>query len=137
MMLLFLCILSLLEGFCSQTYPSNVLLPTSAITAVSFACTGSPPLQWRVNNTTFHANSVTPPGIRFTVVENDGTLLDQTITVEQARVLSYNGIPFQCSTSGDSFSDVPIAFIIVYGLKFELNLHFDIVFSCRSPFRAR
>ena len=116
-MLLTLCVLWLLKTVCSQTYPGNVSLPSSAITAVSFNCSGSPPLRWKVNNTTFDANSITPPGISFTAVKNDGTILNQEITVEQARVLSYNGSSFQCSTHEDSFSGVPTAFIIVYGLK--------------------
>ena len=114
-----LCVLWLSKKVCrSQTYPSNVTLPTSAITAVSFTCSGSPPVRWRVNNTTFDAISITPPGMKFAVVKNDGTLLNQTIIVEQARVLSYNGSSFQCSTNEDSFSSVPTSFIIVYGTKF-------------------
>ena len=118
-MLLFLCILCLLEIVCSQTYPSNVLLPSSTIAAVSFTCTGSPPLRWRVNNTTFDVNSITPPGISF-VASSVGMQIYQALVVQEENVLSYNGSSFQCSTHGDSFSSVPTAFIIVYG-KFVID----------------
>ena len=115
-----LCVLWLLKTVCCQSYPSNVTLPTSAITAVSFTCTGGLPLKWKVNNTTFDANSAAPSGISL-ASSNDDTQSQQTVTVQEANVTIYNGSLFQCSTNGNSFSSVPTAFIIVYGTKFNFK----------------
>lgn len=113
-MLLRLCALCLLKVVCSQTYPSSVSLPSSAITAVSLTCSGGPPLKWKINNTTFDGNSIIPSGISL-VVKNDGVQVYQALTVQETNVLNYNASSFRCSTDGDNFNSVPTAFIIVYG----------------------
>ena len=105
---------------CSQSYPSNVLVPSTFInnTDVPLSCTGADPVQWRVNGTTFNPGS-SLPGLGFMVV-NDGSMITQTLTVQQAFVLSYNGTAFQCSTNGEDFSSVSTAHIIVYGKVIDM-----------------
>ena len=99
--------------YCQSSYPSSVYVPNNAISDVSFTCNGIPELEWRVNGTMLNFGNP-PPGISVMAVSN-GMLLSQTLTAQQASVLSYNGSSFQCTTKGDNFTSVPTAFIIVYG----------------------
>ena len=72
-------------------------------------------VEWRKNK----LNLGNPPaGINVKVV--GGQLVTQTVTIQKASVLTYNGISFQCSHGGESFNSVPTAFIIVYGKYFLL-----------------
>ena len=109
MMLLFLSLLTVVS---SQSYPSSVLVPITSISDVPLSCTGAPPVQWRVNGTLFNPGSPLP-GVGF-MVESNGSMITQMLTVRQAFVLNYNGTIFQCSTNGEDFSSVPIAFVTVY-----------------------
>ena len=114
---------SLLTVVCSQSssYPSCVLVPTTSYTDVSFSCAGAAPVQWRVNGTQFDPGAP-PPGLSFTApAVTNGSTITQTLTVRQEFVLRYNGIAFQCSTNGDNFSSVPIAFIKVYSKLLTLS----------------
>ena len=101
-------------GF-SQTYPTNVTVPSNAITGVSLRCSGVQPLNWSTNGTNFHVGNP-PVGINFEIVGGQpGT---QILTIQKESVLTFNGTSFQCTHGGESFSSVPTAFIIVYGKYF-------------------
>ena len=111
-MLALLAVFSVFKVICSQSYPSSVFVPRNAITAdVSFTCSGTPPIDWRVNGTLYQANIFSHPGVSVQQNGVGGIIL----TVHQRSVLDYNGSSIQCSTNGDNFSSVPTAFIIVYG----------------------
>ena len=113
-MLVALCIACLFKVVFCQSYPSSVYIPNNAISSVSFTCNGAAPLKWRVGGIVFDFGDPLSGIIGMTV--KDGMLLSQTLTVQQASVLSYNGSSFQCTTNGtDNFTSVPTAFIIVYG----------------------
>ena len=93
-------------------------MPNNTISDVSFTCSGIPNLEWKVNETLVNFGNP-PPGISVMSV-SDGMLNRQTLTVQQASVLSYNGSSLQCITNGDNFTSVPTAFIIVYGKHVQL-----------------
>ena len=109
---------SLFTAVCSQSYPSSVLVPSTSITDVPLSCTGAAPVKWRVNGTLYDS-SYSPPGL-ILMGDVNGSII-QTLTVEQAFILSYNGTAFQCSTNGDDFSIVPTALIIVYSKLLTLS----------------
>ena len=97
----------------SQSYPSSAYIPANAVSAVSFTCSGTPPLKWKVNGVLYDfGNPIS--GISGTVT--DGMPLSQTLTVQNTSVVTLNGSSFQCTTKGDNFTSVPTAFIIVYGI---------------------
>ena len=109
-----LCVFCLFKVVYSQSYPSSAYIPTNAISAASFTCSGTAPLEWKVNGSLFNfGNHI--PGINSGTV-TDGMLLIQTLIVQQTSVLTFNGSSFQCTTNGDNFTSVPTAFIIVYGI---------------------
>ena len=111
-MLVLLSLFCVFKVICSQSYPSSVFVPSNAITtAVSFTCSGTPPILWQVNGTLYQANLFSHPGV-FILPNTDGSL---TLTVQQESVLDYNGSSIRCSINRDNFSSVPTAFIIVYG----------------------
>ena len=86
MLLALLVVLCLFSSGYSQTYPSSVLIPSDAITDVSFTCnvsTGIP--EWRVNGTVLHFGNI-PLGFTTTSLNEMPEL-----TVEKTSVLRYNG----------------------------------------------
>ena len=109
-----LCFFCLFKVVYSQSYPSSAYIPINAISAASFTCNGTPPLDWKVNGSLYDFRHPIP-GINSGSVTN-GMLLSQTLTVQQTSVLTFNGSSFQCTTKGDNFTSVPTAFIIVYGI---------------------
>ena len=109
-----LCVFCLFKVVYSQSYPSSAYIPANAISAASFTCNGTPPLKWKVNGVLFDFGHPIP-GIIGTAV-TDVLLSQSTLTVQQTRVLTFNGSSFQCTTKGDNFTSVPTAFIIVYGI---------------------
>ena len=110
-MLLILLALCLLRTGYNQTYPSSVLVPSNAITAVSFSCSATQIESWRLNGTVLTQVTI-PTGISFA---SPGGLL--TLTVAKESVFNFNGTSIQCRQAGENFSSVPTAFIIVYGHK--------------------
>ena len=102
-------------GF-NQTYPTNVTVSSNAITDVSLLCSGVQ-LEWRKNGTKLNLGNP-PAGINVKVV--GGQQVTQTLTIQKASVLNYNGTSFKCSHGGENFNSVPTAFIIVYGKYFLL-----------------
>ena len=111
-MFVLLCMFCVFKVICSQSYPSSVFVPSNAITtAVSFTCSGIPPILWQVNGTLYDASIFSHPGVSV-LPNSDGSL---TLTVQQESVLIYNGSSIRCSTTGNNFSSVPTAFINVYG----------------------
>ena len=107
-MLLVLLALCLLRTGSSQTYPSNVLVPSNAITDVTISCCTTQIESWRVNGTVLTFTTI-PTGIFFS---SPGGV--PTLKVEKESVLTYNGTAIQCRQAGENFSS---AFIIVYGHK--------------------
>ena len=113
-MIVALWVFCLFKAVYSQSYPSSAYIPANAISAASFTCYGTPPLEWKLNGVLYDfGNPIF--GISGTVT-TDGMLLSQTLTVQQTSVLAFNGSSFQCTTNGDNFTSVPTAFIIVYGI---------------------
>ena len=89
MLLALLVVLCLFSSGYSQTYPSSVLVPSNAITDVSFTCNVSSP-EWRVNGTVLHLGNIS---LGFTTRNLKGI---PALTVEKTSVLRYNGTSIQC-----------------------------------------
>ena len=115
MLLVLLVVVCLFSSGYSQTYPSSVLVPSNAITDVSFTCNVSSP-EWRVNGTVLHFGNI-PLGISPTMSEG--------MTVSKTYVLRYNGTSIQCRQhDGENWSSIPAAFIRVYGTNINLSSNF-------------
>ena len=108
-MFLVLLVLCLLRIGYSKISPSSVLVPSNAITAVTFSCSATQLVSWRLNGTVLTIETI-PTGVS---VKNSGGV--PILNVDKESVLTYNGTSIQCRQAGENFSSVPTAFIIVYG----------------------
>ena len=124
MLLALLVVLCLFSSGYSQTYPSSVLIPSNAITDVSFTCNVSIP-EWRVNGTVLHFGNIP---LEITTTSLNGI---PALTVEKTSVLRYNGTSLQCRKhGGENWSSIPIAFIRVYGTSINLSSNLTFYATC-------
>ena len=128
MLLVLLVVVCLFSSGYSQTYPSSVLVPSNAITDVSFTCNVSGQ-EWRVNGTVLTFVNI-PPGITITTLNGIPAL-----AVEKSSVLRYNGTSIQCRQhDGGNWSNIPNAFIRVYGTSVSSSfLYMQIIVLLQVP----
>ena len=108
------CVLALVSGARSQTYPSSVLISSNSLSDVLMECVGMPPIRWRANGMDIDLNNI-PDGIEIStknLLEGNRSI---TITILKKNVFNFNGSSFQCSINRQNFSSVPTTFLIIFG----------------------